>query len=150
MRDSRIGTNGVLAIVCLLLLNYKLFLSLDVQDVKVILILFPASGRIASLIGAGASGYARETWGLGKSFIDFCGLKEIIAGSIIYMLIFYIALGVEGLIIAAVTIVFPYIILKLIIRKIQGATGDVLGALCEINQTCFLTCIVLFKGANFM
>ncbi|NLI58067.1 MAG: adenosylcobinamide-GDP ribazoletransferase, partial [Clostridium sp.] len=50
MRDSRIGTNGVLAIVCLLLLNYKLFLSLDVQDVKVILILFPASGRIASLI----------------------------------------------------------------------------------------------------
>lgn len=150
MRDSRIGSNGVLAIVCLLLLNYTLLASLDLQNIEVALILFPVSGRIASLIGAGASKYARKTQGLGKSFIDFCGLKEIIIGTIFYILIFYIALGVEGLIIAVITIISPYLILKLITRKIEGATGDVLGALCEINQTCFLICIVLFYGINFI
>ena len=149
MRDSRIGTNGVLAIVSLLLLNYALFVSLDLQDIKTVLILFPAAGRMASLIGAGASGYARKTWGLGKSFIDFCGLIEVIAGSLIYTLAIYIGLGVEGLVIASLTILFPYIILKLIEKKIQGATGDVLGALCELNQTFFLICFMLYKGVIF-
>lgn len=150
MRDSRIGTNGLLAVVCLLLLNYTLFTSLDLKEIKAVLILFPAAGRMASLIGAGASGYARETWGLGKSFIDYCGFREVVSGSIIYIAVFCVILGVEGLVAAAVTIVFPYIILKLIVGKIQGATGDVLGALCEMNQTCFLICVVLFKGTNFI
>lgn len=150
MRDSRVGTNGILAIICLLLLNYTLLMSLELQNIEVVLILFPVAGRMASLIGAGASRYARKTRGLGKSFIDFCGLKEIMIGIIFYAVIFYIALRVEGLIIAAITIVFPYLILKLITRKIQGATGDVLGALCEINQTCFLICIIFFSGTNFI
>ncbi|MDQ2085512.1 adenosylcobinamide-GDP ribazoletransferase [Herbivorax sp. ANBcel31] len=149
MRDSRIGSNGVLAVVCLLLLNYTLIISLDLQSTKIVLLLFPVAGRIASLVGAGASKYARKTQGLGKSFIDFCGLKEIIIGSIIYMLIFYIAIGLKGLILAAMTIISSYIFLKLMTRKIQGATGDVLGALCEINQTCFLIFITLLGKCYF-
>ncbi|TYQ16416.1 UNVERIFIED_CONTAM: cobalamin-5'-phosphate synthase [Acetivibrio alkalicellulosi] len=145
MRDSRIGTNGVLAIVCIMLLNFALLNSLERFFILRALLLFPVAGRMASLVGAGTSKYAREGEGLGKSFIDFCGIKEVLAGFIITMGIFYIALGTKGLILTFPTIMFPYFFIRVFTRKIGGATGDILGAICELNQTVFIISVVLLK-----
>jgi len=67
MRDSRIGTNAVLAVICVVILNYALLSSIPLSGLPKALLLFPVAGRIGSLVGAGSTVYAREGEGLGKS-----------------------------------------------------------------------------------
>lgn len=146
MRDSRVGTNAVLAIVCILLLDVALLLGINKEYIVSVLLLMPVAGRIASLVGAGVSKYARTGEGIGKSFIEHCGIKEIIIGLIIYFAIFYLLAGLNGLIISALPPISAIIIIKLLGRKIGGATGDILGAVLEINQTIFLLAVCILQG----
>lgn len=145
MRDSRVGTNAVLAIVCVLILEVALLSSMDQQVILSVLILMPVAGRIGSLVGSGFSIYARRGEGLGKSFIDYCGGKEVLVGTLIYAAIFYAVKGINGLIFSTIPFITAFISVKLLCRKIGGATGDILGAVCELNQCLFLITAYLFK-----
>ena len=138
MRDSRVGTNAVLAVIAVLLLNTALLASFNKDDILKIILLMPVAGRIGSLVGSGVSNYARSGEGLGKSFIECCGGKEIFTGMLLYIVIFYLSAGIPGLILSIAPPIFAYILIKLFSRKIGGATGDLLGAVCELNQTIFL------------
>lgn len=138
MRDSRVGTNAVLASVLVLLLNYSLLSGMNSKFIIKVLILMPVAGRVGSIIGASLSDYARKGEGLGKSFIDYCSIKEFIAGIIVYILCFLVVNLKFSYIIIVFPIITAVIVTKLFTRKINGATGDVLGAICEINQTLFL------------
>lgn len=138
MRDSRVGTNAVLAIVMILLLDVSLIAVFDKDVLFKILILMPVAGRIGSLVSAGVSTYARSGDGLGKSFIDICGTREIAVGMLPYLAIFYFVAGIPGLVAAIVPPLSAYVLIKLFSRKIGGATGDLLGAVCELNQMIFL------------
>jgi adenosylcobinamide-GDP ribazoletransferase len=146
MRDSRVGTNAVIAIVCVILLDIALLNGIDSRLTVLILVLMPVTGRIGSLIGAGVSKYARSGEGLGKSFIDYCGAKEILVGLALYIIIFYAVYGANGILIAAPPVLSALILVKLLSRKIGGATGDVLGAVCELNQTLFLMAAYVLIG----
>ncbi len=148
MRDSRVGTNAVLAIISVLLLDISVLCSFDKTVIVKILFLMPVAGRVGSLIGAGVSKYARAGEGLGKSFIDYCGAKEILIGLIPYMIIFYLISGIYSLILSIGIAVTPVVTVKLLSHKIGGATGDILGAVCEINQVIFLlfAYIMFFSG----
>lgn len=138
MRDSRVGTNAVLAIVSVLLLNVTMISQIRTEYIVKVLILFPVAGRIGSITGASLSKYARSGEGLGKSFIDYCGVKELILGLIFYFAIFYFVNINKGMYIAVVSAITAVLSIKCLSRKIDGATGDVLGAVCELNQTLFL------------
>lgn len=138
MRDSKVGTNAVLAVASVLLLNTALLMSFNKADILIVLLLMPVAGRIGSLVGSGVSSYARSGEGLGKSFIDCCGWKEILVGLVPYLAIFYLAAGLPGLVLSILPPVSAYLLIKLFGRKIGGATGDLLGAVCELNQTIFL------------
>lgn len=143
MRDSRVGTNAVLAIAAVLMLDAALLAGVGPSSAAKVIALMPVAGRIGSLIGAGSSTYARSGEGLGKSFIDCCGIKEIICGLVIYFAIFFIIAGTAGLVISVIPAICAYILVKLLGRKIGGATGDILGAVCELNQVAFLASAVI-------
>jgi adenosylcobinamide-GDP ribazoletransferase len=145
MRDSRVGTNAVLAVVSLIILNIALLSAVDGNKIAIVLALMPVSGRIGSLFGAVFSNYARSGAGLGKSFIDYCGIKEGIAGLLIYLGIFYAIGGIRLLTVCAVPAISAVLLVKFFSRKIGGATGDVLGAVCEMNQTVFLVTVVIMQ-----
>ncbi|MDP4093361.1 MAG: adenosylcobinamide-GDP ribazoletransferase [Bacillota bacterium] len=148
MRDSRLGTNALLSVISVLALNTALLISFDKGNVLKVIILMPVAGRIGSLVGAGISKYARSGEGLGKSFIDYCGTREILIGIIPYLAIFYLMGQVNGLAAGIAAAIFPVLVVKALSKKIGGATGDVLGAVCELNQTIFLVLVYLmqFKG----
>lgn len=138
MRDSRVGTNAVLTIICVLLVNIGILAALDQDYIIKVLILMPAAGRIGSLVGSGISNYARSGGGLGKSFIDYCGVKEVVPGLAISLVLFYTAAGQPGVVSAVLSAASAFVLTRLFSRKIGGATGDILGAVCELNQTFFL------------
>lgn len=142
MRDSRIGTFGVLALVGVVLADIGLLSSINLNALPYAILLFPVAGRIGSLLSAGLSSYAREQ-GLGKSFIDYCTMKEIIIGIVGAFIIFYIFLGLHGVTIAFLTHMTTLLLTYMLTRKLSGATGDILGAVCELNQVAFLIIILL-------
>lgn len=145
MRDSRVGTNAVLAIVSVLALNVTLIAAMDKDFVIYALILMPAAGRIGSLISSGVSSYARSGEGLGKSFIDFCGMREIIIGVVLYLAVFFAVGGRTALFLSILSMISAFLLTKFFTRKIGGATGDILGAVCELNQVLFLAAALIFS-----
>lgn len=138
MRDSRVGTNAVLAVFSVLLINYAVISSLDPQIIGKVILLMPIAGRIGSLVGAGLHPYARSGEGLGKTFVDYCGKKEIIIGYTIASMLFYLILGVGGILLSFIPLISAIFTSTFFAKKINGITGDVLGAVCELNQTIFL------------
>lgn len=145
MRDSRVGTNAVLALVSIVIINYAMLLELNIMPKAVLL--YPVAGRIGSLTGAAVSVYARKNEGLGKSFIDHCGMKEMFFGAVISFVIFGAVLELKGLILALILMITAWIITKLFTVRLGGATGDILGAVCELNQTVFL--ILMYMSVQF-
>ncbi len=138
MRDSRVGTYAVLVTFCILGLNVVLVYFMISAHMYFTLLLMPVAGRIGSVTGAALSEYARSGPGLGKSFIDYCGIKEMIIAVIISIITFFSFRGFNGIFICICMFLSATILVKLLGRKIGGATGDVLGAVCELNQTIFL------------
>jgi adenosylcobinamide-GDP ribazoletransferase len=138
MRDSRVGTNAVLAVAGVLLLNFAALTQINSGYYLRIILLLPMAGRVGSLVGAAVSGYARSGEGLGKSFIDFCGKKELLWGLILYSVISLLTFDFKLWIIMLIPPVFALLAVKYFSSKIGGATGDILGAVCELNQCVFL------------
>jgi adenosylcobinamide-GDP ribazoletransferase len=144
MRDSRVGTNAVLAVFSVLLIDYAVLLCISSKYLFWTILLMPVAGRIGSIVGAAVSVYARSGEGLGKSFIDCCGKAELAWGLLIYFIINILTLQHWIWIICIIPPITAFIFVKGLGRKIGGATGDVLGAVCELNQAIFLiaVCIV--------
>lgn len=137
MKDSRIGTFGVLALVGVILSYVVLLQNMDKAILPMVFLLMPVAGRIGSLVSAGISSYAREE-GLGKSFIDYCSVKELIIGIVMSFIIFYLFLGLHGVSIVYLVHMTAIVLTYMLTRKLKGATGDVLGAVCELNQLAFM------------
>lgn len=160
MRDSRVGTNAVLAIVSVMLVNVAAYWAIGNSigsgfmeysygpvgfNSVIAVLLMPVAGRIGSVVGAGISKYARQGEGLGKPFIDVCGIKEMSMGLAIALVIFILAViaglfPIQGLLLYVVAIVSAVILTKIFSARIGGMTGDTLGAVCELNQAIFLLC----------
>ncbi len=138
MRDSRVGTNAVLAVASVLLLDFAALSQINSGYYLRIILLMPMAGRVGSLVGAAVSGYARTGEGLGKSFIDFCGKKELLWGLILYTVISLFTFDFKLWIIMLIPPIFALLAVKYFGSRIGGATGDILGAVCELNQCVFL------------
>jgi adenosylcobinamide-GDP ribazoletransferase len=156
MRDSRIGTNGTVAIF--LLLAFKVILiSAILQEMpdKFALIpymlVIPAIARNNIIITSGISDYARDTDGMGKSIVDNTGIKQIIIGTVITMAISIPIVQFKFIALFAVPVIFALIFTSYVKFKIGGITGDVIGATIEISEvlvllTAFIMESSIFKG----
>jgi adenosylcobinamide-GDP ribazoletransferase len=142
MKDSRVGTNAVLAIV-LALLSYIFLIAQFPSTSLGLILLMPVIGRLALPLAAGLEKYARPD-GLGRHFINFCGPKEIVIGTLITAILFWGVLGCKGLLILFLIEIVITLIVKFFSAKINGITGDILGAVCELAQLCYLILAYLF------
>ncbi|MET3193740.1 adenosylcobinamide-GDP ribazoletransferase [Bacillus sp. OAE603] len=144
MKDSRIGTFGVVSLIVLLLGDW-IFLS---KSTVFVIIVFPIIGRKIALWTCRMSTYAREE-GFGNQFmIEAKNTRSLI------VFIFFTVLICAGSIVfhqfeVIVALIFTYLIMiaviKRINRKLDGITGDVIGFSIEFSQLCFL-CLVLIGG----
>lgn len=146
MRDSRLGTNALVAIVSILLLNIAAINAISSDNLYRGLILMPAIGRLGSVCSAGMSVYARSGEGLGKAFIDVCGWQEIMIGTIFSVIGAVALFQLKGLIFVIAAIIFTFIFVKYVTSVIGGMTGDTCGAACEMNQTLFLVLLLALQN----
>ncbi|MFO7637660.1 MAG: adenosylcobinamide-GDP ribazoletransferase [Clostridia bacterium] len=141
MKDSRIGTHGAVSVILLLLFYVVLLPEIH----ALALLLMPVAGKTGALVCAAISRYAREQ-GLGKHFIDHCGIKELFIGITLVFLSFYVFFSLKGIVLAFISVVTAWLLTLALTRKVRGATGDILGATAELNQVLFLLAAFFLAG----
>ncbi|MGD2099724.1 MAG: adenosylcobinamide-GDP ribazoletransferase [Desulfobacterales bacterium] len=131
MKDSRIGTMGLVAILFGLSLKWGGIAGLDSQR-ALVLIAVPAYARSAILLGMRYLPYGRPD-GTGKPFFDqklalrhFWGLALPVGLSL--------GLGLKAIWLNISFAVLVYLILGYYKRRLGGITGDMLGAMVEIVE----------------
>lgn len=142
MKDSRIGTFGVLGIIFIILSNLVVSFYIDYR----FLLLLPIVGRTSALISASTSKYARKEAGMGTTFINNCKLKEVVFGVIFTLVVSSVVLNYKVALLILITYIIALLQTRYIKGKIDGTTGDTLGFVIEISQTVFIFTAYLFKG----
>jgi adenosylcobinamide-GDP ribazoletransferase len=134
MRDSATGAMGVIALVVLLLLKITALASLSTSLLPAVF-LMPLAGRTAILLMMALLPYARSRGGLATLFYS---RRSKIVG--VWSLVFFAAISMLTTGVLGLATVFGVILLVLLFSwfcrtKIDGATGDTLGASCEMAET---------------
>nr|WP_307776389.1 adenosylcobinamide-GDP ribazoletransferase [uncultured Cetobacterium sp.] len=146
MKDSRVGTNGVLVLV--LYFIFKIAFLMETSQLfgvsqGVIMLIVPVLSRINSVVNCTFEPYARPT-GMGKTFVDNTNSTGLIMSYVVVIGFLYLVSNIFLLpfinlfIILNILMLVGFLFGKLMTRKIGGVTGDTLGALLELSSVLAL------------
>ncbi len=145
MRDSRLGTMGVIGLIVLLLLKFALLVSLPTGRVGVAaLLLMPAIGRWAMVVIGSLTPYARKNSGKGSFHASgSINYRDLIKATIITFIVSLVLIGFRAILLMIAVYLLILGIRWFSLRKIGGITGDVSGAVGELSEIFTLALICL-------
>lgn len=151
MKDSRIGANGLLAILFFVLAKLGVVNELFTRNLIFVAILCPIYGRTAIMMASYKNKTPREN-GMGNVFIGKINANTLLIG-LLTTLSYVVAVGllfsldrnfiVFNVFFIAVLWVFVRLYTRYITGFIDGITGDVLGCTCELSELLYLTYMYL-------
>ncbi len=150
MRDSRIGTNGTIAIIFDYLLKLSLLSMLTGRGLSTAVLLSPVAAKTLMVLLMKTSVYARSGPGLGRLYLE----KQTIAGTVLGVIAgLAIIIGLWDIWGAAAfggcaAICFLY--RAFIYSKLQGMTGDTLGAANELLEITFILIVAVMAGRGII
>lgn len=147
MRDSRVGSFGVLGGVSILLLKFALLASLDTHQLPLALLMILPLARWNMVLAMYAYPGARSG-GLGMAFRQTVTRNRVIYASILTLVITLIIAVLAGHIILGLILfvcgaLLTWIIGEYVTSALGGLTGDSYGALTEISEVVLLLLFVL-------
>jgi adenosylcobinamide-GDP ribazoletransferase len=145
MRDSSVGSFGVLGGVCIVLLKFALFASLSIHALPLALLVALPSARWAMVLALRVFPSARPT-GLGAAFHQAVTIKRLVLASIIALVIVLVAGQFIGLIVWITVTVTALVLGFWITRSIGGLTGDSYGAIEEVGEVVALLVLVVVRA----
>ncbi|MGW8158117.1 MAG: adenosylcobinamide-GDP ribazoletransferase [Desulfoprunum sp.] len=140
MHDSRIGAMGVIAIVIVLLGKYAALGTALPARLAVVLLLMPLGGRCAIVVTMALLPYARPEGGLGLLFYSNNTRRAAVLAAGLWLVVVVVVVPLAGLgppaLLAALVIPAAAVLLfaAWCRRSLGGATGDTLGAVCELSE----------------
>jgi adenosylcobinamide-GDP ribazoletransferase len=144
MRDPRVGSFGVLAVVLVVVLKISLVAAVLARGHHLWLLAIPALARAAASALSATLSYARED-GTGAALISGPQRAERLAIALSTAVVVALACArLRGLLAIAAATLVAVIIGRLALRRISGITGDVLGATIELAECAAL--IALLAG----
>ena len=142
MKDSRVGAIGVVSLVFVIVLKYITLLSVPAGLKYTALVVMPALSRWSMVIVAYLSRYARPTGGTGRDFIETVSPMNLLIATAFALITGIVGLEWKGgliiLLIGGLTIIW----VVYFHRRLGGVTGDVLGAINEVNEVMALLFIL--------
>jgi len=134
MHDSRTGAMGVVCIFFILLFKYSSLVSITPESLPEAALLMPLAGRSAIVLSMYILPYARKEGGLGKLFYAERGIA-VPFFTILFILSSLVFIEIKLLLVVLLSVVIATLLFSTWCRKkIGGATGDTLGAVCEISE----------------
>lgn len=147
MRDSHIGTMGVVGVVSILLLKFSLIANFPEALLGKVLILMAVFSRWAQVLACYSASYSRES-GKAKYFIKYATRKELVIGFFCTLALFCLFLKLKGFILFFVSVLSVLLFLQYIKKRIKGMTGDTIGALSELAEVSVFL-IVFYTAKAF-
>lgn len=152
MKDSRLGTNSLLAIMFLILLKIGFIYSIINNSLLWTVIFMPVIARLGVLVMMYKTVTPREK-GMGNLFIGKAS-ASMVAIATLYTIMLIV--GISKIIFSAsnlkvIMLIATIVILTIfnnlfkghIYKKIDGVTGDILGCTIELGELIYLFCIYL-------
>lgn len=144
MKDSRIGTNGAVAVLLDFLLKISVLYALDTKKILLALLLSPIAAKTIVVLLIFLSDYARKEGGMGGLFLVKQPFIRAVTGILIGTgVVFFFAKG-AGLLLLAICLAASIAYRHFVYSKIQGMTGDTLGAANEVVEVVFLIAFAAF------
>lgn len=144
MHDSRVGSFGVLAGICMLLLKFALFASLNARALPLALLIALPSARWTMVVALRVFPSARST-GLGAAFHQAITTKRLLVTGIISLLIVLIAGQLLGLSVLIAVTITSLLLGYSMTKNLGGLTGDTYGAIEEVAEGIALLLLVMLK-----
>lgn len=138
MKDSRVGTFGVLALIIIILLRFVAIEDMPKMNLYSALFISPVISRSLATLLMYKRRYARESEGLGDLFIGKISKMTSFLALFIGIGVTLLAARLNGLIVILVGVVFTLIFRTYIEKRLDGVTGDILGASIELNEVIVL------------
>ncbi len=138
MKDSRIGSFAVVALVLIVGLKAAALAETPEAVKNQALMAFPVLGRWSAVQLAAWFNYARSGYGTGQAFVRCTGRREAAISTLITAVIMVIIFGIPGLTTLLVIAVFTALLGLFFRTRLGGVTGDIMGAACEMSETVVL------------
>ena len=139
MKDSRIGTNGAVVLILYFIAKTVLISEIITTNPKY-LIIFPIIARLSTPVNAGLSNYARKS-GMSNAIISENGIFEAIFSLALSIILVFYIIDIKGIVAISIAFIFIIIFMLNVRKKIDGITGDTMGACLELTSI-----LVLFLG----
>ncbi|WP_378956290.1 adenosylcobinamide-GDP ribazoletransferase [Pelosinus sp. sgz500959] len=136
MKDSRVGANGVMAFVLLVLLKWSLITEMSPLLLPSSLFVMPILGRFAMLVGITVFPYARPD-GIGKAFAQYADKYTLYIG-IALTLLLIIPIGKQAILCLGIVSLCTMLFARYATKLVGGLTGDIYGALSELGEIIVL------------
>ncbi|MFV1964757.1 MAG: adenosylcobinamide-GDP ribazoletransferase [Pirellulaceae bacterium] len=133
MKDSHVGSMGVMAVVCVLLMKFASLASLPPECLWPAAFLMPLAGRCAMVMHMALLPYVRSS-GLGSVFYTNRRYLAAIESVVLLLAACWLMFDSGGWIVAGVSIAVVVCLAVYFRCRIGGATGDTFGAACEIVE----------------
>ncbi|MCB2214503.1 adenosylcobinamide-GDP ribazoletransferase [Desulfofustis glycolicus] len=138
MRDSRIGVMGSAAICSLLVIKVAALASIDGGQMIVALLVAATGGRVGIVCMMALLPYARSGSGLGLLFYGGATRQAAVVSILLLAVLVLVSAGHRFMPIFTAAAALLLLLAALCRKKIGGATGDTLGATCEMMEATIL------------
>ena len=136
MKDSRVGSFGVVAFVLLMFLQFALLLDMSPLLLVSAFFVMPIIGRMAMVLAVSCFPYARAD-GMGKTFADMAN-RRTVAIAAVTTSVLVIPIGLLATLALVLGIVFALLFCRWMTAILGGVTGDVYGAATVLTETIVL------------
>ncbi|MBI3979880.1 MAG: adenosylcobinamide-GDP ribazoletransferase [Chloroflexi bacterium] len=141
MRDSRVGSFGVLGLVLVVLLKYGALMGLPPAQRVPALLLAPTLGRWTMVAALRGFPYARPV-GLGAAYKAAATTGRLALATLVAAATAAAIAGALGLAVLGLAAVWTFLAGRWVLRRIPGLTGDTYGAINETVETVVLLAMV--------
>ncbi|MBS3886816.1 MAG: adenosylcobinamide-GDP ribazoletransferase [Dethiobacter sp.] len=144
MRDSQVGAFGVQSAVFMIFLKIAAVSALAANPAHFpALILAPLAGRTAMVALMSTCSYARAGEGLGRVFVEGTGRWHLAAAVLFFLFLGLLVVGSAIFLVFLWQAVMLFLLRRFFLNNFGGATGDLLGAACEMHELSVLILVPL-------
>ncbi|MFH0974346.1 MAG: adenosylcobinamide-GDP ribazoletransferase [Spirochaetota bacterium] len=144
MKDSRIGTNGTLALIMDVIFRISLLYSLSEQNMFAYLCITPVISRMSIAWTAGLASGTRKG-SMAGALVKHTGYREIIIASAITAFLSIAFIRQLTLVVIPAVILFAVICERYAEKKIGCISGDIIGAVIEMTEITVLFALFIYE-----
>ncbi|GAC1470157.1 MAG: adenosylcobinamide-GDP ribazoletransferase [Isosphaeraceae bacterium] len=141
LRDPRVGSFGVIALILVLLGKYAALSAMVGPGRSWAVLCASVVGRSLVLVSAGLAGYARPE-GTGRILVEATTFRDAMGGLVIVLIVGATCRGMQGVLASALALGFCFLLTRLARQRLGGLTGDILGAVVETGELIFLLSLI--------